>query len=74
MAKIKILSPSKNQLKEEKRLLPVRFEYRKRIYETYEPYFIISMLAKKENMSIRDFLLKELRRSQKLNQKSQNAQ
>jgi hypothetical protein len=73
MAKIKILSPSKNQPREIKRLLPVKFEYRGKIYETYEPYFIVAMLAKRENMSIRNFLLKELRKSRKLNKKFQNA-
>jgi hypothetical protein len=73
MAKIKILSPSPKQLREIKRLLPVKFEYRGKIYETYEPYFIVAMLAKRENMSIQDFLLKELRKSRKLNKKFQNA-
>jgi hypothetical protein len=73
MAKIKILSPPKNQLRETKRLLPVRFEYRGKIYETYEPYFLIALMAKRENMSIQDLLLKELRKGRKLNKKLQNA-
>jgi hypothetical protein len=74
MAKVKILSPSKSQLRKEKRLLPIRFKYRGRIYETYEPYFIVAMLAKKQNISIQDLLLKELRKSRKLNKKSEHAQ
>jgi len=54
-------------------LLPIRFEYRKRIYETYEPYFLVAMIAKGENISISELLLRELRKSRKLNQKFPNA-
>jgi hypothetical protein len=74
MDKLKIISPSKTQLiSGEGLLLPIRFEYQEKTYETYEPYFLISMMAKNKNMSIKNLLLLELLRGRKLNSLKNNA-
>jgi hypothetical protein len=54
-------------------LSPIRFEYNAKIYETYEPYFLISMIAKKKNTSIKNLLFIEFLKSQKLNLLKNNA-
>jgi hypothetical protein len=40
----------------EGQLSSVRFEYDGKIYETYEPYFIVSNIAKSKKLFIKDFL------------------
>jgi hypothetical protein len=58
---VKILSPKKSDLSQEiDKLAPVRFEYNGKIYETYEPYFIVLKMAKQRFMSIEDFLYLEV--------------
>jgi hypothetical protein len=74
MAGIKIILPKKKQLvKKRKHLLPIRFEFRDSIYETYEPYFLVSKIARNENLSIKNLLFLELLRSQKLSSLKNNA-
>jgi hypothetical protein len=74
MARIKIISPTKTQLVNgEGLLLPVRFEYRKSVYETYEPYFIVRMMAKRKGISIRKLLLSELSRGRNSQSLRKNA-
>jgi hypothetical protein len=75
MAKIKIISPTKKQLVEKrKQLSPIRFEYRGKIYEVYEPYFLVSLIAKKKKMSIKNLLFLELLTGQKLSSLKNNAE
>jgi hypothetical protein len=58
---IKILSPKKSVLSGEiDKLAPVRFEYNGKIYENYEPYFIVLKMAKERYMTIEDFLYLEV--------------
>jgi hypothetical protein len=77
MAGIKIISPSRTQLvNKEGLLLPIRFEYKKSIYETYEPYFIVRMIARSKGTSIKKLLLSELLgflRGRKIKKRRKNA-
>jgi hypothetical protein len=58
---VKILSPQKSVLSEEiDKLAPIRFEYKGKIYETDEPYFIVLKMAKQKYMSIEGFLYLEV--------------
>jgi hypothetical protein len=56
-----------------KQLYPIRFEYQEKTYETLEPYFLVSMMAKNKNMSIKNLLFLELLKGQKLNSSKNNA-
>jgi hypothetical protein len=70
MEEIKIISPSKKQIeKREGLLLPLRFQYRDSIYETYEPYLIVRMMAKRREISIKKLLLSEILRARKFGKK-----
>jgi len=46
-------------------LKPIRFQYKGKIYETEEPYFLIELMAKKEKLNIKEFLEKEIKKSEK---------
>jgi hypothetical protein len=54
-------------------LSPIKFKFKGKIYETYEPYFLVSMMAKKQNVSIKNLLFLELLKGQKLNSLKNNA-
>lgn len=74
MDKFKIISPSKTQLiNGEGLLLPIRFEYKKSVYETYEPYFIIRLMARRKGISIRKLLLSELSNKRRFKSHKKNA-
>jgi len=74
MDKLKIISPSKTQLiSGEGLLLPIKFEYKKSIYETYEPYFIIRLMARSRGISIKRLLLSELSNKRKFKSRKKNA-
>jgi hypothetical protein len=51
----------------EGQLSSIRFEHEGKIYETYEPYFLVSMIAKEKNISIKNLLFLKLLKGQKLN-------
>jgi hypothetical protein len=55
------------------KLSPIRFEYKNSVYETYDPYFLISMIAKTRNTSIKNLLFVELLKGQKINSLNNNA-
>jgi hypothetical protein len=53
-------------------LSSIRFEHNGKVYETYEPYFIVARIANQRNISIKNLLLLELLRGQKLNSSKSN--
>jgi hypothetical protein len=72
---VNILQPEKAKLLWKMgQLSQIRFKYKGKIYETYEPYFLISMIAKRENMLIKNLLFLELLKSRKLGSSKNNAQ